>query len=44
MGPRRGRGAHHHVSNHVNNMEKKLHVRHRGQLVLYAAQQGLTIK
>jgi len=31
------------VSNHVNNMEKKLHVRHRGQLVLYAAQQGMTI-
>ena len=31
------------VANHITNMEKKLHLRHRGQLVLYAAQQGLTI-
>ena len=30
------------VGNHVNNMVQKLHLRHRGQLVLYAAQQGLT--
>jgi DNA-binding NarL/FixJ family response regulator len=30
------------VANHVNNMVQKLHFRHRGQLVLYAAQQGLT--
>ncbi len=29
------------VGNHVNNMVQKLHLRHRGQLVLYAAQQGL---
>ena len=29
------------VGNHVNNMYQKLHVHHRGQLVLYAAQQGL---
>jgi DNA-binding NarL/FixJ family response regulator len=31
------------VANHVNNMYQKLHLRHRGQLVLYAAQQGLQI-
>ena len=30
------------VGNHVNNMVQKLHLRHRGQLVIYAAQQGLT--
>jgi len=30
------------VANHVNNMVQKLHFRHRGELVLYAAQQGLT--
>jgi DNA-binding NarL/FixJ family response regulator len=30
------------VGNHVNNMYQKLNLRHRGQLVLYAAQQGLT--
>jgi DNA-binding NarL/FixJ family response regulator len=30
------------VANHVNNMVQKLNLRHRGQLVLYAAQQGLT--
>ena len=30
------------VANHVNNMYQKLNLRHRGQLVLYAAQQGLT--
>ena len=30
------------VGNHVNNMVQKLNLRHRGQLVLYAAQQGLT--
>jgi DNA-binding NarL/FixJ family response regulator len=30
------------VANHVNNMSQKLNLRHRGQLVLYAAQQGLT--
>lgn len=29
------------VGNHVNNMYQKLNLRHRGQLVLYAAQQGL---
>jgi DNA-binding NarL/FixJ family response regulator len=29
------------VANHVNNMVQKLNLRHRGQLVLYAAQQGL---
>jgi len=29
------------VGNHVNNMVQKLHLRHRGQLVLYAAQLGL---
>jgi DNA-binding NarL/FixJ family response regulator len=31
------------VSNHVTNMRQKLNLRHRGQLVLYAVQQGLTI-
>jgi DNA-binding NarL/FixJ family response regulator len=30
------------VANHVSNMSQKLNFRHRGQLVLYAAQQGLT--
>lgn len=30
------------VGNHVNNMYQKLKLRHRGQLVLYAAQRGLT--
>jgi DNA-binding NarL/FixJ family response regulator len=30
------------VASHVNNMYQKLNLRHRGQLVLYAAQQGLT--
>jgi two-component system, NarL family, invasion response regulator UvrY len=30
------------VANHVNNIVQKLNLRHRGQLVLYAAQQGLT--
>lgn len=30
------------VGNHVNNMYQKLNLRHRGQLVIYAAQQGLT--
>lgn len=30
------------VGNHVNNMYQKLNLRHRGQLVLYAAQHGLT--
>jgi DNA-binding NarL/FixJ family response regulator len=30
------------VGNHVNNIYQKLNLRHRGQLVLYAAQQGLT--
>jgi DNA-binding NarL/FixJ family response regulator len=30
------------VANHVNNIYQKLNLRHRGQLVLYAAQQGLT--
>jgi DNA-binding NarL/FixJ family response regulator len=30
------------VANHVNNLSHKLHARNRGQLVLYAAQQGLT--
>jgi len=30
------------VCNHVNNIYQKLKLRHRGQLVLYAAQHGLT--
>jgi DNA-binding NarL/FixJ family response regulator len=30
------------VSNHVDNICQKLNLKHRGQLVLYAAQQGLT--
>lgn len=30
------------VCNHVSNIYAKLHLRHRGQLVLYAAQAGLT--
>jgi DNA-binding NarL/FixJ family response regulator len=30
------------VANHVNNIYQKLNLRHRGQLVLYAAQRGLT--
>lgn len=30
------------VANHVNGICQKLNLRHRGQLVLYAAQQGLT--
>jgi DNA-binding NarL/FixJ family response regulator len=30
------------VCNHVNNIYQKLNLRHRGQLVLYAAQHGLT--
>ncbi len=30
------------VCNHVNNICQKLKLRHRGQLVLYAAQHGLT--
>jgi DNA-binding CsgD family transcriptional regulator len=29
------------VCNHVNNIYAKLNLRHRGQLVLYAAQRGL---
>jgi DNA-binding NarL/FixJ family response regulator len=29
------------VSNHVANIYEKLHLRHRGELVLYAAEQGL---
>ena len=30
------------VANHVNNLSHKLHARNRGQLVLFAAEQGLT--
>ena len=30
------------VCNHVINVYRKLNMRHRGQLVLYAAQRGLT--
>jgi DNA-binding NarL/FixJ family response regulator len=30
------------VANHVNNLSHKLHTRHRGQLILYAAHVGLT--
>jgi DNA-binding NarL/FixJ family response regulator len=29
------------VSNHIANMLQKLNLRHRGELVLYAAEQGL---
>jgi DNA-binding NarL/FixJ family response regulator len=31
------------VGNHVNKIYRKLNLRHRGELVLYAAQQGMTI-
>lgn len=31
------------VGNHVNKIYRKLNLRHRGELVLYAAQQGLTV-